>query len=649
MGNFTSGLIRNFLRLLLIDILLFCHLHGFVCGISGLLGTDSPEIATNMARCMNHRGPDGLGAFYEDIGKGTVAFGHSRLSIVDIAGSEQPIVSQSGSALVHNGEIYNYSQIRKSISNYQWATSGDSETILALHSNSIPSPSEAPEFPIGVNVSGIRISPNAAYPGNPAEKHSKWVSKLDGIWSFALWDPALRELILCRDSMGVKPLMRTILPNGTMLFSSEIKAFHAHPEFVPIPDITSLAVRLAYEYPLDRTTLFDGVTQVGQGTIETWGIDVEGRAVMTGITRYSSESVQPNDSLDFENHSTILFDTLRNSVRDRMMSDTPVGVVLSGGLDSSLIAALAKDYSVESSLESPECWTVAGSEENPDLISSQTVTKSLDMQHNVSILEGDIFWKKLPSFSWDGEDLDITVLFWQPLFEAMSNSVKVGLCGQGADELHGGYRRYANLPLHAKTVGDRLGLARGIDFTRIDSGIGKPWDDSNFSPDSVYTSVKSTLQFELDRGQLTNFQLRLADRHSMATGLEARVPFLGKSHREASHKMPIEWRVSSPEEKLALRRAAELTNLPNSIVSRPKLPAGTATAPVMVESLISELEPHAIEWSAEYGLLGPLLKDQPEMAIGIRLLHATHFTEGGKDRSSKDLMTIIEDVGHWPG
>jgi len=620
-----------------------------VCGISGLLGSDSSEMASNMARCMRHRGPDGFGGFSEDIGRGIVAFGHSRLSIVDMGGSEQPLVNHSGSALVHNGEIYNYGQIRKSISNYQWSTSGDSETILALHSNSISRPSEAPEFATGVDVSGIRISPQAAYPGNPAEKHSKWVSMLDGIWGFALWDPALRELILCRDSMGVKPLIRTILPNGTLLFASEMKAFHAHPEFVPIPDITSLAVRLAYEYPLDRTTLFDGVMQVGQGTIETWGIDAEGRAVMTGITRYSSESIKPNSSLDFEKHSTILFDTLSKSVRDRMMSDTPVGIVLSGGLDSSLIAALAKDSSDESSLESPECWTVAGSEDNPDLISSQRVTESLDLQHNVSILHDDIFWKKLPSFSWDGEDMDITVLFWQPLFEAMSTSVKVGLCGQGADELHGGYQRYANLPLHAKTVGNRLDLARGIDFSRIESGIGKPWEDSGFSPDSVFSSVQSALQFELDRGQLTNFQLRLADRHGMASGLEARVPFLGRSHRVASHKMPIEWRVSSPEEKLALRKAAELTNLPDSIVYRPKLPAGTATAPKMVESLISELEPHALEWSAEYGILEPLLRNQPDMAIGIRLFHATHFTEGGIERSSKDLMSVIDDVGDWPG
>ncbi|MEC9457641.1 MAG: asparagine synthase (glutamine-hydrolyzing) [Candidatus Thermoplasmatota archaeon] len=620
-----------------------------MCGISGILGICNPETASSMASCMAHRGPDGFGIFSEDIGKGTqIALGHSRLSIIDIRGSSQPIVDDSASALVHNGEIYNYGGIRQTLSGFQWATSGDSETILALHKSSVSRPSVAPEFARGKPVCGIRTAPSVFQGGNPAEKHVDWVSKLDGIWGFALWDSSRRELILCRDPMGVKPLLRTILPNGALLFASEVKAFHGHPEFIPMPDIESLAVRLAFEYPLDHTTLFQGVTQVGQGTIETWGIDSRGRAVLTGIARYSSDKIEPNSSLEIDQYATTLLDSLDSSVKDRMMSETPIGIVLSGGLDSSLIANLAKDASDGLSLESPECWTVAGSEDNPDLISSVNVAESLDMKHNIDILEDDIFWKKLPRFCWDGEDLDVTVLFWQPLFQSMSNKVKVGLCGQGADELHGGYSRYGELYRHSRIVENRLNLAKGVDISSLPSGPGQPWVDASFSTDSVFSSIQSTLQFEMDRGQLSNFQLRLADRHSMATGLEVRVPFLGQKHREASNTMPIEWRVSKPLEKIALRKSARLTRLPEDIVSRPKLPAGTATAPNMVTDLISELEPHALEWSADYGQLAPMLIDQPDMAIGIRIFHATHLTEGGIARSSKDIMSVINDVGDWP-
>tara|TARA_B100000959_G_scaffold172926_1_gene181044 strand:+ start:6924 stop:8783 length:1860 start_codon:yes stop_codon:yes gene_type:complete len=618
-----------------------------MCGISGLLGQGSSDIAAEIAKCLAHRGPDGCDVFSDELEKGTISLGHSRLSIIDIADSNQPIVSPRGVVLIHNGEIYNFRKIRESISNYAWSTSGDSEAIIALHSNSVETRPVAPEFARGVMNCGIMQDPRATEPGNPAEKHVQWVSKLSGIWSFAIWDPALRELILCRDPMGVKPLVRTILHDGTLLFASEVKALYGHPEFIARPDIVSLGIRLAFEYPLDRTTLFEGVTQVAQGTIETWSLDGRGRAILTGVSNYSWDAFEPMHELDFDSQSSLLLETLKSGVKDRMISDVPVGMVLSGGLDSSLIATLAKEISEETSCPLPECWTVAGSEENPDLTASRIVASSLDMEHHISILPDGIFWKKLPLFAWNGEDLDISVLFWQPLFDAMSRTVRVGLCGQGADELHGGYSRYSSLSNHSKIIESRLKLLPDFDPNSLPSGPGHPWAESEISPILTYSSLESALQFEIDRGQLSNFQLRLADRHSMAVGLEARVPFLSKSHREESYKLPADWRVSGINEKIALRSAAKLTSLPSEIISRPKMPAGTATTPSMYHALLQELEPHAIEWSEDYGDLAPILKKQPDMAIGIRLFHAIHFTEDGAERSGKDLMTVIDDVGDW--
>ena len=167
--------------------------------------------------------------------------------------------------------------------------------------------------------------------------------------------------------MGVKPLFRTLLPDGTLLFGSEIKSFFANPDFQPKPDINALAVRLAFEYPLDYTTLFSNVTSVAQGTIETWSVDKDGKAVLTGIARYNDEKISPDKAWNPNQDAEILLKSLYSGVESRLMSDVPVGVVLSGGLDSSLIAALSKQVSDSKGAQSPDVWTVAG-DENLSLI-----------------------------------------------------------------------------------------------------------------------------------------------------------------------------------------------------------------------------------------------------------------------------------------
>ena len=257
-----------------------------MCGITGILGNGESTVLGSMSNNLSHRGPDGFGSFESDLMVGSICLAQSRLAIVDVNGSKQPIESEHNCILVQNGEIYNFKNIRSEVENYPWKTSGDSETILALHRKYAFDNKRSYEIPIGKRVGSLLKTNNADKPGNKAEKHKHWVKKLDGVWGFALWDPQTRELILCRDSMGVKPLFRTLLPDGTLLFGSEIKSFYAHPDFQAKPDINALAVRLAFEYPLDYTTLFSNVTSVAQGTIETWSLDKEGKAVLTGITRY---------------------------------------------------------------------------------------------------------------------------------------------------------------------------------------------------------------------------------------------------------------------------------------------------------------------------------------------------------------------------
>ncbi|MCS5532013.1 MAG: asparagine synthase (glutamine-hydrolyzing) [Candidatus Poseidoniales archaeon] len=599
-----------------------------MCGIAGLLGSGSLDDANSMAKAIGHRGPDGSGDYQTDVeqGKGVVAFSHARLSIIDLEDSPQPINSDHGCVLMVNGEIYNHQQIKSNLQNYSFRTRGDSETILALHR---------------------KFAWNKSSEGNPAEKHVEWVSKLDGMWGFSLWDPSAEELILCRDPFGIKPLVRTQLSDGTLLFGSEVKAFRGHPEFVAAPDISALAVRLAYEYPLDQTTLFSGVTSVGIGTVETWSI-IEGKAKLTGVARYWKPQVSPTDDWSPSASASPLLESLSLSVQDRLMSDVPVGIVLSGGLDSSLMAALAHDAADSSGKPVPECWTVADSEDNVDFQASIMVAQNQDLGHHVHLMNENTMWRELPKFVWNGEDLDITVMFWQSVFEQMRGKVTVALCGQGADELHAGYSRYRDLPSHSALIQNRLQLNDSISISSDNRGLGKSWNSESILPEDNLNDLRTALEFEQSRGQMSNFQLRLGDRHSMAQALEARVPFLGMKHSNLANRLPMSWRLSADDEKMALRAAADLTSLPKEIVRRPKLPAGMATSPNLVSEVIDELSDRAKDWAKEYGSLSKQLIDQPDMAIGMRIFHAMHLTESGPNPRKGDLLDVVDDVGPWP-
>ena len=599
-----------------------------MCGIAGLLGSGSLDDANSMAKAIGHRGPDGSGDYQTDVeqGKGVVAFSHARLSIIDLEDSPQPINSDHGCVLMVNGEIYNHQQIKSNLQNYSFRTRGDSETILALHR---------------------KFAWNKSSEDNPAEKHVEWVSKLDGMWGFSLWDPSAEELILCRDPFGIKPLVRTQLSDGTLLFGSEVKAFRGHPEFVAAPDISALAVRLAYEYPLDQTTLFSGVTSVGIGTVETWSI-IEGKAKLTGVARYWKPQVSSTDDWSPSASASPLLESLSLSVQDRLMSDVPVGIVLSGGLDSSLMAALAHDAADSAGKPVPECWTVADSEDNVDFQASIMVAQNQDLGHHVHLMNENTMWRELPKFVWNGEDLDITVMFWQSVFEQMRGKVTVALCGQGADELHAGYSRYRDLPSHSALIQNRLQLNDSISISSDDRGLGKSWNSESILPEDNLNDLRTALEFEQSRGQMSNFQLRLGDRHSMAQALEARVPFLGMKHANLANRLPMSWRLSADDEKMALRAAADLTSLPKEIVRRPKLPAGTATSPNLVSEVIDELSDRAKDGAKEYGSLSKQLLDQPDMAIGMRIFHAMHLTESGPNPRKGDLLDVVDDVGPWP-
>ena len=407
-------------------------------------------------------------------------------------------------------------------------------------------------------------------------------------------------------------------------------------------------MRLSWEYNLDSSTLIDGVHQVRPGTVEVWRLDDNSRPYLHNVSSFERQAIKPELVWNPENNAKSLLESFTVSVQERLMADVPVGIVLSGGLDSSLVAAVASEAAAREGKPVPACWTVAESEDNPDWLAAEDVAASLNLVHHQKIMSEDSFVKDIPKLSWHGEDLDVSVLFFQPLFEQMRKQVKVGLCGQGADEIHAGYPRYKSLQEHRKLVLSRL---QSIDESISSAVINRnlPVDSCYYSsslhPDDYTSDLQSMLNFELERGQLSNFQLRLVDRHSMAHSLEVRVPFLGKFHRQESYALPDEWRLPSEGlEKAALRSAARLTALPKSITDRPKLPAGTATSPTQLKSFLNEYGQYTDDLSNKYPEFTKALQKQPDMAIGLGLFDALHIIEPYHQRRNFSIESLIEEV-----
>lgn len=592
-----------------------------MCGIGGMLGHPDDAVLNRMNSLQQHRGPDAADVWRDE----DVGFAHARLAIVDLESSAQPMHGQHGTVLVVNGEIYNHRALRSKNPHYPFTTSGDSEAILALHAQATQSES-------------ARLS---------ATEHAKWIGHLDGMYAFALWDPRHRQLLLCRDPMGIKPLTRTIVED-TLLFASEVKAFRAHEGHRPKLDPLALGARLVWEYPLDATTLLKGVHQVRPGTVECWGLDADGHPVLQSTANIERQAIQPQASWDPSQQAEALLETFVHSVEQRLMADVPVGIVLSGGLDSSLVCAVAEEAAQRAEQPVPACWTVAESEDNPDWIAAENVASHLDLVHHQHLLEHDAFEKRLPKLAWHGEDADVTVMFFHPLFEAMSRHVKVGLCGQGADELHAGYPRYGDLKSHGDALNRRMQALPGTMRDDLLNGTLQPengWFAPEHNPKSTTENLTNMLNFELEHGQLSNFQLRLVDRHSMAHSLEVRVPFLGRQHREASNRLPLDWkRGGGREEKAALRKAADLTRLPKDIVRRPKLPAGRATSPSMLQNFLEEHRSQTEELLTHYAPWASALKGQEELALGLGLFDALHLAPDGHQRTNQTLDQLIAGV-----
>jgi asparagine synthase (glutamine-hydrolysing) len=577
-----------------------------MCGIAGILKFDPRHSAetprlNRMSRVLEHRGPDGDGLMAD----GQVGMAHRRLAIIDVAAGAQPMSNEDGSIwIVFNGEIYNHNDLRARLQarGHRYKTRCDTETIVHAYE----------EF------------------GDRAPEH------LHGMFAFAIWDAERRRLLLARDRLGIKPLYLACNENE-LLFGSEIKAILAALPQAPPLDESALPGYLANGYVNGEQTLFRGITRLRPGHTVSW-------SAADGIQqrrywRLPEPGTAPVQSFDDE--ASELRTRLAAAVRRHMMSDVPLGVFLSGGIDSSVIAALAAQQSAK------QLQTFAVGFADPranELGYARQVADSIGSRHHDIVVTPEQFFDDLPRLVWH-EDEPIAFPSSVPLnflSRLAGEHVKVVLTGEGADELFLGYNRYRvthwnmrlgrpyqslvpgavrrrimaairRAPGAIGRIGRRtfLGLDPGLRHTYLENfAVVREFEQrallarSGVLSRDVHAGALERLdrdgrdlldrmgRFDLDT--YLHELLMKQDQMSMAASIESRVPFLDDQLVNHVVPLPSAFKVRGWRTK-AILRAAVAGLVPPAIISRRKMgfpvPVGSwlrgAFAPLVDEFVLA--------------------------------------------------------------
>ena len=548
-----------------------------MCGICGVLelrgGRFREEDLQAMSNTLLHRGPDDQGKLLA----GPLAFGFRRLSIVDLAGGHQPMTNEDGTLwIVFNGEIYNHRELRPALEQrgHRYATNSDTETILHLYE----------------------------------EYGEDCVHHLRGMFAFAIWDTRRKQLFCARDRLGIKPFYYAIVGNR-FAFASEVKALFEIPSFQPRLNRRVLPEFFTFGYISSDETLFEGVRKLLPGY--RLQIDLTNRDAEPQIAQYWDLDMSPSErELSEAEYIEQFRDEFTETVRNHLMSDVPVGVFLSGGLDSSSIAAVMADLRKEPI----QTFSVGYAEdEYSELPYARQVAKHIGAEYNEVILGPEEFFASLPQLIWHEDE----PLVWPSsvalyyVSRLAREKVKVVLTGEGADEMFAGYLKYRatlwNLragPLYRKLVPDLLQelVQKALLAEVVPDGVLRKLRHSFFYYpdtfekihfDNFYSVFPQDQQGELftgevreelheinpyansmqfyhsngTRGGLLNRLLYLdiktylvellmkQDQMSMAASIESRVPFLDHKLVEFAARIPARYKVRRFSGKYLLRRA----------------------------------------------------------------------------------------------
>ncbi|HEX6996393.1 MAG TPA: asparagine synthase (glutamine-hydrolyzing) [Gammaproteobacteria bacterium] len=591
-----------------------------MCGIVGTVQLGDvrrygPDDVRRMADLIRHRGPDDDGV--RDCGD--VVIGMRRLSIIDLAGGHQPIGNEDGSVwVVMNGEIYNFRELRRSLEalGHRFTTRSDTEVLVHLY-----------------------------------EEHGEdFVTRLEGMFGFALWDANRRKLLLARDRLGIKPVYYWRYASG-FAFSSEVKAFRALSGFSAAVDTEALSDYLALGYAVAPRTLFAGVSKLPPGTM----LVTEGGSFR--VVRYWEPPRDVDRSRSAGEWTEQVAAELDRAVESHLVSDVPLGAFLSGGIDSSAVACLMARHS-----DGPlNTYSIgyrgsAVADYYNELPFAKLVADQLGSRHREIAVQPDVA-RLLPKLLWHLEEpiSDSAITTTYLVSELAAESVKVILSGVGGDELFAGYNRYLGshygryyerippwlrrrvLPLlaHALPSGRQNRLmdlgryakrfirADGLDWRQryklyialADDAVLAALQRARSGPpadgfDAVVGEEESTDELlrllRVDwRTQLSEDLLLLTDKMTMACSIECRVPFLDHRLVELVARIPAEQKAPKGRLKAILKDALRDV-LPRPVLERRKRGFGAPVGAWFRQELVplrrKLLDPRVV---AARGLLDP--------------------------------------------
>lgn len=553
-----------------------------MCGITGWFHPGSPPPPSDwierMAETLRHRGPDDDGLHLEP----GVGFGFRRLSIVDLAGGHQPLSNEDDSVwLVFNGELYNHTELRPTLeaAGHRYKTRSDAETVLHAYEE------------WGVDC----------------------LERFQGMFAFAIYDRRRERLFVARDRLGIKPLHYAELPGGGLVFASEIKALLAHEAVPREACAEAAALFLTYRYLPSPHTLFRGIHKLPPGhrlLAEAGGLRVEKWWDVDLQTRWTGSYAEAQERLR---------ELLRESIQDRLMSDVPLGALLSGGLDSSIVVSemnrmhdgAVKTYSVGFS---------GSHHRDNELPFARQVAETFATEHHELVMEESDLPALISPLIWNMDEplVEPAAIPVYLISRLARETVVVVQTGEGADELFAGYLKYGRdhlarayhtvpralrrgvvrrgldalpLPVRRLRVAERsLSLANDAErWASWFAGFAGPERENILHPE-LYASLSDPhatgplegwLQHAQSRDPLTQMLyadvktwladdlLMKMDRMSMAASLEARVPFLDHRLVDFAFSLPSEWKWNRGRGK-AILRDAYADQLPEIVLKRPK-------------------------------------------------------------------------------
>jgi asparagine synthase (glutamine-hydrolysing) len=559
-----------------------------MCGIAGIFHLETakpvdPARVRAMADAQAHRGPDGSGVWTAQ----GVGLGHRRLSIIDLGGGAQPMVSADGKiAVTYNGEIYNFMSVRRDLEaqGAQFLTNSDTEVLIH-----------------GWRAWGPDV-----------------LSRLNGMFAFALYDESQRTLMLARDRLGVKPLHWVRLTDGSIAFASELKGLLANP--VVRRDVCPQAVEdyFAYGYVPDDTCFVAGVKKLPAGSflLLKRGAAIPEPRIWWDID-FSDRTSGSRDAMVHE-----MQDRLRAAVTSRMVADVPLGAFLSGGVDSSAVVAMM----AQASTQPVQTCTIGFDEANHDETKyAAVVAEKFKTEHRTRTVASDDFMAiDTLVTAFDEPFADASALPTWRVCQLARETVTVALSGDGADEVFAGYRRYkfqaaedrlrrlvpenlrrsvfgmlgAHYPkadwaprmFRAKSTFEALATG-GDEAYALSVGVTGPAMRSRLFSDALKREIQghraegryikamrdAPARDALDRAQYADMKIWLpgdiltkVDRTSMAVSLEAREPLLDYRLVEFGARLPVSMRLRGGTGKWLMKRALRGT-LPDDILYRTKM------------------------------------------------------------------------------